>query len=95
MKIDKYRHIFIENDVEITSVTLNPEYRFSFNSVRFGLMILFGTAIYYYKLRPENPTLSYKKRHRRSLAAGVAACVGCTVAVIFLCSTGESIVKVR
>ncbi|MBR2869481.1 MAG: hypothetical protein IKB88_10540 [Clostridia bacterium] len=79
----------IENSVEITSVTLNPEYRFSFNSVRFGLMMLFGTAIYYYKLRPENPTLSYKKRHRRSLAASITVCVCSTLLVAFLNVLGE------
>ncbi len=80
----------LDGEAEVTSVTFNPKYTLQFDAMRFGFMLLIGTAIYLHKSRPQNPTLIYKKRHRRSLAAGVAACVGCTVAVISLCSTGES-----
>ncbi|MBO5859951.1 MAG: hypothetical protein J6R20_09285 [Clostridia bacterium] len=79
-----------EGEIEVTSVTVNPSYTVQFDAMRFGFMLLLGTALYLYKSRPEVPTLSYKSRHRRSLAAGVAVCAGCTLAVIFLNSTGET-----
>ncbi len=78
-----------EGEIEVTSLTVNPEYTLRFDAMRFGFLLLIGTAIYIYKSRPEKPTLSYKSRHRRSLTAGVCACLGCTFAVIILNSLGE------
>ncbi len=78
-----------QGEIEVTSVTVNPAYSVQFNPLRLCLIFFIGSAIYLYRSRPENPTLSYKSRHKRSLAAGVAACIGCTAAVIFLNFTGE------
>ena len=78
-----------EGEIEVTSLTFNPEYKLQFDAMRFGFILLIGTVIYLHKSRPENPTLSYKSRHKRSLSAGVAACVGCTLAVIIFNGMGE------
>lgn len=78
-----------EGEIEVTELTVNPVYTLRFDAMRFGFLLLIGTAVYIYKSRPEKPTLSYKSRHRRSLAAGVGACLGCTLSVIILNSMGE------
>lgn len=78
-----------EGEIEVTELTVNPVYTLRFDAMRFGFLLLIGTAIYIYKSRPEKPTLSYKSRHRRSLAAGVGACLGCTLGVVILNSLGE------
>lgn len=78
-----------EGEIEISSITVNPEYTLRFDAMRFGFLLLIGTALYLYKSCPENSALSLEKRRHRSLAASVFACLGCTLAVIVLNSTGE------
>lgn len=84
-----------DGQLEVSSLTVNPEYRMAFNYVRFGLMMLLGALIYFYKLRPENPTLSYATRHKRSETASVLICVGCVILVTALNVSGEGLGAIK
>ncbi len=79
----------LEGEIEVSSVTVNPEYKISFYSSRFALLIIIGVLIYIFKSRPENPLLSYDKRHKRSLTLSVAVCAGCALIVTALNISGE------
>ena len=78
-------------EIEISSMTINPDYKFTFNSVRFGLMMLLGALIYFYKLRPENPALSYSVRQKRSEAASLLICAGSVILVTALNISGDGL----
>lgn len=78
-------------EIEVGSLTVNPDYKMSFNYVRFGLMMLLGALIYFYKLRGENPNLSYETRHKRSQTASVLVCAGCVILVTALNLSGEGL----
>ena len=81
----------IKGEIEVGSITVNPDYEFSFNLTRFGLMMLLGALMYFYKLRPENPILSYSVRHKRSETLSVLLCAGSVILVSVLNLSGEGL----
>lgn len=81
-----------ESDVEITNVTLNPQYKISFNSLRFCALLLIGQLIFLLKNRKdENKLVSYENRHKRSMAVSVALSVAGSLFVAVMSATGEGI----
>lgn len=79
-----------QSDVQISNVTLNPQYKFGFNQVRFLLILAVMLIGFMLHLRSkENKLVPYQKRHRRSLALSVALSVAGSVAVGILSATGE------
>ena len=81
-----------DSKVEITKVTLNPQYKISFNSLRCCAIMIIGMLVFLLKLRSkENKLLPYKNRHRRSIALSVALSVAGSLFVAVMSATGEGI----
>ena len=81
-----------EKIVEITDVTLNPQYKIGFNSVRFCAILIVGLLVFLLKIRSEeNKLVPYKNRHRRSIALSVALSVAGSLFVALMSATGEGI----
>ena len=81
-----------ERDVEITGITVNPEYKLGFNITRFSIILIVGLIAYLYKIRTDEKKLvPYKSRHRRSIALSVGLSVAGTLVVAVLNATGENI----
>lgn len=81
-----------ESDVEITNITLNPQYKINFNSFRFFALMIIGCVAFLLKNRKdENRLVPYESRHRRSIAASVALSVAGSLFVAVMSATGEGI----
>ncbi len=84
-----------EHGAVISNVVINPQYKLSFNSIRF-LLILFAlySAFLLHLRAKENKLVPYKSRHRRSLALSVGLSVASSLAVAALNASGETLLPV-
>ena len=81
-----------QSDVQISNVTLNPQYKLGFNQTRFLLILAVMLIGFLLNVRSsENKLVPYKNRHRRSVALSVTLSVAGSVAVAILSATGESL----
>lgn len=79
-------------DTVISGITVNPQYKPSFNTARFLLILcVVNFAFLLYMRGKETKLVPYKNRHRRSVALSVALSVGGALAVAVLNATGESL----
>lgn len=81
-----------QSDVQISNITLNPQYKLSFNQARFLLILAVMLIGYMLHLRSaENKLVPYENRHRRSVALSVTLSVAASVAVAILSASSETL----
>ena len=79
-----------EGDFTLSDVTVNPQYKFSFNVIRFLLISISVCLIYAVKNRNEDKKIADFLKTRRALAVLLAFCVAATVFVAVLNSSSSS-----
>ena len=79
-----------EGDFTLSDVTVNPQYKFSFNIIRFLLISLSVCLIYAVKNRSEDKKIADFLKTRRALAVLLAFCVAATVFVAVLNSSASN-----